>query len=159
MKSSEKYVYIFVRQDLPVVHQIVQTNHASWQMSSRYGDESVPNIVLIGVADVTELHMACRLLLENQIPHWRWSEPEEDLGFGFTAIATAPIAGAQRACLVHFKTWKEEFVTAARGGIRVTFDGERPPVCAISSTGRAADSNSAGCGFDSHMAFHAAVAQ
>lgn len=126
-KPSEKYVYIFVRQDIPLVQQIVQSNHATWQMSAKYGDESIPNIVLIGVPDIEALNAACRLLSENQIPHWSWTDPDFD--FGFASIATAPISGLARQCLAHYRLWKEEF-TDARGGIRAGFSAERPPVCA-----------------------------
>lgn len=130
-------MYIFVRQDIDISHQIVQSNHATLSLASHYGVEGIPNIVLIGVPDVAALKRACHKLSDNQIPHWSWIEPDGDLGF--TAIATAPIEGGQRKCLENYRLWKSE-----RTG---------------SSIGRAADSNSVCCGFDSRPVPHAAVAQ
>lgn len=99
-----QYVYVFVRQDIPIEHQIVQSNHASMMMSSRYGFEGTPNLVLIGVSNAAALREACALLTENQIAHWSWHEPDFD--FGFTSICTAPIIGAERRCIAHYKLWK-----------------------------------------------------
>lgn len=104
-RPAEQYVYIFVRQDIPTAQQIVQSNHATLSIASRYGIEGTPNIVLIGVPDEAELRKASVILSGNQIPHWEWTEP--DFNLGFTAIATAPIQGAQRLCLAHYRLWKE----------------------------------------------------
>lgn len=106
---SDCYIYVFVRQDLPLEHQLVQSNHATWSMGAKYGDESTPNMVLIGVADICALEAVSELLAANQIPQWIWHEP--DFNFGFTSIATAPIRGAQRQCLAHFRTWKSQVFT------------------------------------------------
>lgn len=100
----EQYVYIFVRQDIPLEHQIVQSNHAALSLASHYGVDGIPNIVLIGVPDKSALELVCERLTANQIPHWSWEEPDFD--FGFTAIATAPISGQQRECLRSFRLWK-----------------------------------------------------
>ncbi len=74
-------------------------------LTSHYGVDGIPNIVLIGVPNVEELRKAAEILAYNQIPHWEWTEPDFD--YGFTAIATAPIEGRQRLCLAHYKLWKE----------------------------------------------------
>ncbi len=96
-------------------------------MTTHYGIvDDFPNIVLVGVADVTELEAVAELLSESGVPHWSWIEP--DYPRGFNAIATAPVEGEQREYLKHFKTWKA-----------VQFR-------ALSSIGRAADSNSASAG-------------
>ena len=114
--SSEAYVYIFIRQDLPIAQQIVQTNHATFALASRFGDiDEVPNIVLIGVPDVAALRAACKLLSDNLIAHHSWHEPDFD--YGFTAITTEPVAGAQRACLAHYRTWKEQLIPSSPSGL------------------------------------------
>lgn len=103
---SSEYVYIFVRQDIPLEHQIVQTNHATWSMAARYGSDDTPNIVAIGVPDEAALREACALLSDCTIAHWSWTEPDEEMGLGFTAITTEPIAGSRRRALSHYKLWK-----------------------------------------------------
>lgn len=100
-------------------------------MASHYGVDGIPNIVMIGVPDEAALKEACSLLSSCAIPHWSWHEPDEDMGLGFTAIATAAIEGAQRKALAHYKLWKSERV--------------------ISSIGGAEDSNSSGFRFESEM--------
>lgn len=130
--APAEYVFIFVRYDLPLPQQLVQTNHATMKMASLYGIEGTPNIALIGVSDIVELRNVSRLLSDLEVPHHDWYEPDFDLGF--TAIATAPISGAQRTALSHYDTWKRSR--------------------AVSSIGRAADSKSAGSGFEPLMALH-----
>ncbi len=106
MKS---YVYIFVRQDLPLAQQIVQSNHASIMMSAEavWASMPPPSIVLIGVPDRVALLDAGRWLEENMIDSRWWFEPDFD--YGITAIATVPIDDPdERECLAHFKLWTAE---------------------------------------------------
>lgn|GEM_PF-2769221 len=104
--TSSQYVYIFVRQDIPLEHQLVQTNHATWSMAARYGDDDVPNIVMCGVPDEAALRATCSLLSDCGIAHWSWTEPDEEMNLGFTAITTEPIVGARRRALAQYKLWK-----------------------------------------------------
>lgn len=102
--TSDRYIYIFVRQDLPLQHQIVQSNHATHHMSSFYrSDGDVPNIVLIGLPNIKALERALRKLRDNKIPHYAWVEPDND--FGLTSICTAPILGVQRDCLKNYRVY------------------------------------------------------
>lgn len=100
----EQHVYLFVRQDIPLEHQLVQSNHATLSMASHYGIEGIPNLVLIGVPNQATLRDISLELSVNQIPHWDWTEPDFD--FGFTAICTAPIQGQQRRALAQYQLWK-----------------------------------------------------
>lgn len=100
---ADKYVYLFVRQDLPIQHQIVQSNHATHMMASIRPEECVPNIVLIGVPDLNALLRVAQKLRANQIPHYEWVEPDFDLGF--TSIATAPITGEKRQVLKNYRLY------------------------------------------------------
>jgi len=115
---NEQYVYIFVRQDISLPQQIVQSNHATLSFSSHHGVEGIPNIVLIGVPNVAALKEACALLSANQIPHWSWTEP--DFNLGFTAICTAAISGSERLCLAHYRTWKPVFPSSANCKLAVS---------------------------------------
>ena len=99
-------MYLFVRQDLPVVHQIIQTNHATQQITALYrSDGGIPNLVLVGVADLEALHKVQKKLQESRIPHYAYNEPDDEMGF--TAICTAAISGEQRTTLRHFKLYRE----------------------------------------------------
>lgn len=75
-------------------------------MAARYGDDNVPNVIAIGVPDEAALREACALLSACEIAHWSWSEPDEEMGLGFTAITTEPIEGVRRKALAHYKLWK-----------------------------------------------------
>lgn len=101
---STEYVYVFVRQDLPLPQQLVQSNHVTLSMASHYGVEGIPNIVMIGVPDVAALKEAGSLLSAAAIPHWEWTEPDFD--YGFTAICAAPISGGLRRVLAHYRLWE-----------------------------------------------------
>ncbi len=101
-------MYIFVRQDIPLPHQIVQSNHATLSMASLHGFDGIPNIVLIGVPDKAALLRAADQCWENAIPHYLWREPDFD--FGETAIATAAISGAKREAFAQYRLWKEFIV-------------------------------------------------
>lgn len=94
-----------MRQDLPVVHQIIQSNHATQQMFSIYHLDSlnIPNIVLVGVPDVKALERVTKKLEQGQIPHYRYIEPDGNMGF--TAITTAPISGEQREVLRNYRVY------------------------------------------------------
>lgn len=131
LKRSDEYVYIFVRQDLPIPQQIVQSNHATYALASLYGHDGdcMPNIVLIGVPDREAILRVSEQCSENAIPHYTWNEPDWD--YGITAISTAAIRGNKRLAFAEYQLWN-------------TF--------AISSVGRAVDSNSAGPGFEPQMA-------
>jgi hypothetical protein len=72
------------------VHQIIQTNHATRAVTAACPQgEGIPNIVLVGVADVTELLSVQSDLVLHQVPSYPFVEPDNDLGF--TAIATIAI--------------------------------------------------------------------
>lgn len=131
MNLDDCSVYLFVRQDIPLAQQLVQSNHALLMMawpelpvctiamdsgaaSSIFasstnvvtlGDHGHPNIILIGVPDVKALERVKAKLERLQIVHYAWREPDEP-GLGFTAIATAPLDKPQRNQLHSYRLWK-----------------------------------------------------
>lgn len=113
MQTSGQYAYVFVRQDLPIAQQIVQSNHATLSMASLYDFEGTPNIVVIGVEDKEELMSVARLCSDWAIPHYLWTEPDFD--FGETAITTAAISGHQREAFTKFSTWKQAIHASPSG--------------------------------------------
>jgi hypothetical protein len=74
-------------------------------MSQNYRPEyAVPNVVYIGVPDIRSLDKVLKKLKDNQIPHYRWVEPDDDLSF--TAIATIPLSTEQKKVLQNYRLWK-----------------------------------------------------
>lgn len=53
--------------------------------------------------NVAALRRVLNKLQSAQIPHYAWTEPDFD--FGLTAIATAPIHGAQREALMNYRVY------------------------------------------------------
>lgn len=100
-----RYVYLFVRQDLPVAQQIVQTNHATMRMGEMHGYHGTPNIVLIGVPDKAALEGVSRKCAEFQIAHHIFFEP--DFQYGYTAIATEIVEGEKRLAFAEYDSWKQ----------------------------------------------------
>jgi hypothetical protein len=88
---------------------MVQSNHATRGIATSYPQgESVPNIVLVGVPHVAALNRVRAKLECAQIPHYCWTEPDNDMGF--TAIATSALDNEQRQALRNYRLW-----TYARG--------------------------------------------
>lgn len=106
-KGSEKYIYIFVRQDIPLAQQAVQSLHAMHKLVTVLGsdyDVNPPNVVYIGVPNRASLEKTLEKLKAHQIVHVRWDEPDWDMGF--TSIATAPLSGERKSVLSNYRLWK-----------------------------------------------------
>ena len=80
----------------------------------------MPNLVLIGVPDVTALERVKEKLEKGGIPHFNWVEP--DFNFGFTAIATAPLMGEKRSLLSNYQVWSHSSGTE-KSVCHLTVDG------------------------------------
>lgn len=110
-KLTHKYVYVWVRKDLPHAYQIIQAGHALHEMgmdterpmntlpedcevlySKQDGkwtttERKMPvHLILFGVKNEKELLEVSRYLNENTVEHHTFYEPDFDTGF--TAIAT-----------------------------------------------------------------------
>jgi hypothetical protein len=70
----------------------------------------IPNVIVIGVPDTAALLRVLAKLAAYQIPHYAWTEPDND--FGLTAIATGPIDDEQRKVLSNYRLWRVD-----RGGL------------------------------------------
>lgn len=92
-------------------------------------EEGIPNIVLIGLPNVAALRRALAKLEANQIPHFAWTEPDNNLGL--TSITTAPIAGEQRKALANYRVYNAR-VAQLRECSALTGEavGENPAACA-----------------------------
>jgi transcriptional regulator of nitric oxide reductase len=95
---------VFVRQDIPLAHQIVQSNHALLTVSAAVVINDIPNIILIGVPDLPALNRVKSKLIANGIVHSEWVEPDMDMGF--TAMATVPLTVEEKIPLAHYRLWQ-----------------------------------------------------
>lgn len=78
--------------------------HAVERLYSIYPpEEQVPNMVAIGVRNKASLERALAIVKGNQIPHYAWSEPDNDLGF--TSFATVPIDSEQKKIFEKYRLW------------------------------------------------------
>ena len=100
MKSSIPYVYLFVRDDLSIPQQIVQTAHAVDCMRSDTTSDDVNHMVLIGARGQDELIAIARYLSDCDIKHEMFFEPDIS---AYTAIATQPLRGHMRSALKRYK--------------------------------------------------------
>lgn len=100
---------MFVRQDIPIQQQIVQSNHAVLSLAQWRGVDGIPNLVVIGVPNQKALARVKAKLEAAAIAHFAWEEPDMDLGF--TALATEPLAGEKRTILAHYRLWNP-FISA-----------------------------------------------
>lgn len=103
LPGKDKYFFVFVRQDLTLPQQMVQSNHASHSIASQFPVDGVPNIVVIGVPNKAGLEEVIHILNWFQYPYCAFMEPDE--GLGLTAVATVPLDGNQKMVFRDFKLW------------------------------------------------------
>lgn len=94
------YIYMFIREDLSVSQQIVQTAHAVDEIGRRHQSVGNNYMVLCGVKDEQDLLEVSDWLKEQFIDHETFFEPDID---SHTAIATRPIIGEERLAMKRFK--------------------------------------------------------
>ena len=101
-------MYVFVRTDIPPEYQIVQANHACFEMGLQLADEKKPkqvsHMVLCAIAGEEELEKVSLYLRKNSIEHHLFFEP--DYNTGNTAICCEPVYGEQRKLFKKFKLLK-----------------------------------------------------
>jgi hypothetical protein len=100
---------VFVRQDIDLAQQIVQSNHATFEMARRLPHpqnlDITPSCITIGVPDKTALFRVIEKLRSNGIPHEVFYEP--DFNMGLSAVATIPLGQEQRRKLSNYRLWRE----------------------------------------------------
>lgn len=100
------YIYLFIREDLGVAQQIIQTAHAVDDLykTIQPGDRT-NHMVLFAIRNERDLELTSKYLTENEIHHTMFYEPDV---FAHTAIATEPIKGEQRKLFRRFKLKKND---------------------------------------------------
>lgn len=103
-KIQTPYIYLFVRTDLSIPQQIVQTAHAVDELNRRHEHKNTHNttnhMVLCGAHSSDELFGISEHLQSHGIAHEMFYEPDID---GHTAIATEPLVGSNRLPLKRFR--------------------------------------------------------
>ena len=99
--SENPYMYLFIREDLSIPQQIVQTAHAVDELGKRIKSSANTNFMcLFGVKDESSLQMISEKLNQQGIDHEMFYEP--DIA-AFTAIATRPLVGEERKIMKKYK--------------------------------------------------------
>lgn len=105
MQVENLHQYLFVRQDISLRQQNVQSNHASFILGRALGNTvGTPNLVLIGVPDAAALRAVMTICDANDIEYVHYEEPDFDMGL--SAVATVPLGPAQRPLFSAFKSWR-----------------------------------------------------
>ncbi len=102
--SVSTYTYVFVREDLNHATRIVQAAHAAFEMGrdlSRPSQESIDNLIVIGVKDRTELESVASELDYRGIRHHMFFEPDYNLGH--TAICSEPVSDSKKKIFRKYK--------------------------------------------------------
>ena len=104
---DHRYVYVFVRVDIPIQHQMAQACHAALESGKEFPvilDEP-DSLIVLQVNDQEELHRAADLLHKNAVGLVKFWEPEPRWNYGYTAFATEPMTREQRGILNGYKLW------------------------------------------------------
>jgi|SRR5271157_5124123 len=105
MQIENLHMYLFVRQDISLRQQSVQSNHVSFLAGRVLASTTgTPNLVYIGVPDQAALRAVMGTCMQNGILYEKYEEP--DGGMGLSAVITTPVSASQRPIFSGFKTWR-----------------------------------------------------
>ena len=100
------HVYVFIRTDLPIQQQIVQSNHAALEAGIFLGDKTQDepsSLIVIAVKNKAKLEKVLLDLTQKGIKHIPFYEPDWD--YGLTAIGTEPLTQDLRVLLKRYQLW------------------------------------------------------
>lgn len=97
-------IYIFMRADLSEEDQVVQSNHAIFEMAVLLTPgEGRPSIVALdGGSSEKAFAKTLRKIREKQIAHVAYTDPDQP-HLGITAIATGPLTKEQSLPLANYR--------------------------------------------------------
>lgn len=106
--NDRKYVYTFVRQDIPSEYQLVQAAHATFVAGHGLAKDGIVSkdeahqiyFTVVGVADEAALNDVIVHLASRKIDRYCFREP--DIGNELTAITTVPIPARDRRSLLTY---------------------------------------------------------
>lgn len=90
------YIYCFIRKDLSLPQQVVQSSHACIEAAKAFLDNELehPHLVVLGVKGEQQLYNSARKLDKAGVQYRIFTEP--DRNGEATALATEPIFGERR---------------------------------------------------------------
>lgn len=99
-------MYIFVRKDIPIQHQMAQACHGALEAGKAFPEDRgvTDSIIVIGIKNKAELEKARKRLAEagiEAIPFW-----EPDWEYGWTAFGTRPLKEEERPIMRRYQLWK-----------------------------------------------------
>lgn len=97
------YVYVFVRTDIPLADQLVQTGHVCIDAGKAFGHPEGTHLVLCGLRDSGELEKLEKKLNKKMINYIKFWEPDDEMGY--TAVATEVIYGKTREAFAKYSLW------------------------------------------------------
>ena len=105
--TAHRYVYVVVRVDIPIQHQMAQACHAALEAGKEFPDiiDEPDSLIVLQVENQEALNRAADLLYENGIALVKFWEPELRWNYGYTAFATEPMTREQRGILNGYKLW------------------------------------------------------
>ncbi len=112
----KRYMYVFLRTDIPFVNQIVQAGHACTLAGRDFQIPDDTNLVLLEVENESKLVNAARWLEKNKINYRMFYEP--DFPVGNTAIATGPICESLKPLFRGFKLRRISLIEFVRSLIK-----------------------------------------
>lgn len=99
------YTYCFIRKDLPIEQQIIQTAHATQEITKKTPHPvNTCHLILLEASNKIHLQNIRMKLAEREIEHEMFYEPDNDMGY--TAIATEPIYGSERNFFKKFRMYQ-----------------------------------------------------
>lgn len=102
-RFDHSYIYVLVRNDLSQRQKAVQSSHACIEAARAYltpGDKH-PSVIICSVKSEHKLKLCAEELSAKGIPTQIFREP--DIGHQMTALASAPMRGAQRKIFSRFQ--------------------------------------------------------
>ena len=105
--NDHRYVYVFVRVDIPIQHQMAQACHAAHEAGKEFPViiDDPDSMIVLQVENQEALNRAADLLHENGIGLVKFWEPEPRWNYGYTAFGTEPLKNSQRHLLNGYKLW------------------------------------------------------
>lgn len=106
LQINKKWVYVIVRADIPLAHQIVQSNHASFECGLKYNQylSETSSLIVLYVKDKDHLIKEYEKISNLGINLTKFHEPDWD--YGFTAFASDPVSINERKIFKHLPLWK-----------------------------------------------------
>jgi len=105
-----RYTYVFIRRDIPLHAQLVQSSHAALELGLQLSPEKKPEktsfLILLDAEDQAHLEKIARYLDDRDIEFHKFFEPDYDMGY--TAICTEPLSLDMRKHFKKFNLWKHK---------------------------------------------------